>query len=218
MSGGWAAETPARAGLLWCDARHIYPPRCQGPCRRTYVQLARDRARLTYSSEHGPVCEECVSAMSQKIDWNQPQAPGDPPLWAVAAELRAAGAAWDAVADEISARYGLNVIGQSCRSVVLAREKRGLRWQDEIGADVPRETATTAGTAATTATTETDDGDDDDRAGEAGEMVVGTSSDVARCHVEIVLPGYYLRAEGTTREELCERLNLGDSILGASGE
>jgi len=214
--GGWAAQTPARAGLAWCDARHIYPPRCQGPCGRTYVQLARDHARLTYSADTGPMCKECKGMA--RIDWQQ-EIDGRQ-LWEIADELHQNGLTWDEVADEM-AEYNLEVSGQRLSSAVSYRRQQVEKAQGGGGAP-PRRAADAAHSAPPPVAPAAPgrergkgngNGDGDGDGDGEVEMMAGISTDLAPCSVEVRLPGYYLRAEGNSREELCERLNMGSIIL-----
>ncbi|HUU96615.1 MAG TPA: hypothetical protein VM487_12820 [Phycisphaerae bacterium] len=117
-----------KIGAEWCDAHRIpYPPRCVGPCHRTFVRLKMDRVGLTYDRDKGPMCTECATqtgGMSMaNIRWDECMS--DQPLWSEAAELHDGGMSWDETAAELNRRYHLDCLGATVSQVVKRRRKRG---------------------------------------------------------------------------------------------
>lgn len=61
-----------------------------------------------------------------RVDWRRPGIYGDQPLWEEAAALRAQGSTWQAIADDLRKRYGVNVTqGTVMKAVQKAREDEG---------------------------------------------------------------------------------------------
>ena len=236
-----------KIGAEWCDAHRIpYPPRCVGPCHRTFVRLKMDRVGLTYDRERGPVCEECSEGMIEMANIRWDDIMTDQPLWSEAAELHDGGMTWDETAAELNRRYNLGCLGATVSQVVRRRRERGKGGGDEGGdavggAALPRGpvVAGNGGPASMPAPPTAAAGDGvggqgspplrTAAAGDGGAEDVprGTSppdggDDGTRakglCHIEVKLDGFYLRVEGETPQQLRERISLGDSILAGGGE